>query len=592
MNPSKQVLDEKLAELEAISGVSEHDIESAISALRQPDSTEEACKEWKYEALAFSFLEGHIDKKNSWGSHFGPMMVFRGDDGVTVEKPSLQQIDKEAIFYWKKRAETTANPLLQARYAGLVWELSEPAVGEKPNHTIARIYCDAILNMADKSLHQYEVDVIKKLGCALSVATSLNDQTLIGRAKQAILKFEREVGEDSKPGLWGFSFDLLVGNKKVSLSNEEEAAIINALEERLQRLKKGDPWRCESAAGRLARYYRGKDREVECSRVIRDLGSTFESAAKNAAPLAASSRLEHMYQVYRQFNLTSDAERVACIIRELGPKVLADMKPLSHMEEIPREKFDAYVESIVEGTLADAFARIAIRYVERRDAVEKQLCDLSKQAPLSFLFTNQLMDHRGRVVATVGSLKDDPDGHVVSLMSQNMGISSVFLAAVLDRAVNKFGVSENALVSYLLLSPIFDGEQGKFLLAATHAYLQNDFAVAIHLYVPQIEAAIRSLVELTGGAVLKPREGGGFHLRALDDLLRTEQVNDVLGKDVALYFRVVLTDQRGWNIRNDVCHGTFPHRNASRVVADRLLHVLMVLAQLRASGEHSSSSSP
>ena len=118
-------------------------------------------------------------------------------------------------------------------------------------------------------------------------------------------------------------------------------------------------------------------------------------------------------------------------------------------------------------------------------------------------------------------------------------------------------------------------------MTATHAYLQKDFVVAIHLYVPQIEAAIRNLVELTGGAVLKARGGGGFHLRTLDELLRTEQVNEVLGKDVALFFRVVLTDQRGWNIRNDVCHGTFPHQNASRVVADRLLHLLLVLAQLR-----------
>jgi hypothetical protein len=581
MNPSKQILDAKLAELETVSGVSEHDIASAISTLRSTDSVEEACKEWQYEALAFSFLEDHTNKKNSWGSYFGPMMVFRGDDGKTVEKPSLQQIDKETIFYWQQRAEAATNPLLRARYAGLLWELSEPAVSEKPSHAVARIYCDALLSIADKRLHQYEVDVIKKLGRALSVAISLNDQALIDKAKQTIIKYEREVGEDSKPGLWGFSFDLLVGNGKVPLSTEEEAAIINALEERLQRLKGGDPWQCESAVGRLARYYRGKDREVECFRVIRDLGSTFESAAENAAPLAASSRLEHMHQVYCQFNLRADADRVACMIRELGPKVLADMKPMSHKQEIPREEFDAYVERIVEGTLDEVFARIAIRYIERRGEVEKQLRDLSNRAPLSFLVTNQIMDHRGRVVATVGSLDDDLDGHVVSQTSQNMAISSVFLAAVLDRAVSKFGVSEDALVNYLVLSPLFGDEQGKFLVTAMHAYLQSDFVVAIHLFVPQIEAAIRNLVELTGGAVLKSRKGGGFHLRTLDELLRTEQVSKALGNDVALYFRIMLTDQRGWNIRNDVSHGTFPHQNASRVVADRLLHVLIVLAQLR-----------
>ena len=408
MNPSRQILDEKLAELETVSGVTEHDIESAISILRTADSVEEACQEWQYEALAFSFLEENTNKRNTWGSHFGPMMVFKGDDGKTVERPSIRQINKDTISYWQERVQITTNPLLRARYAGLVWELSKPAIGEKPSHTIARIYCETMLAIADKKLHQYEVDIIKKLSRALSLAITLNDPVLIERAKQTIMRYEREVAEDSKPGWWGFSFDLLIGNKKVSLSDTEETEIIDTLEKRLQRLKGGEPWRCEHAAERLARYYRGKDREPECSRVIRDLGSTFENASKNAAPLAASSWLEHLYTVYRQFNLMADAERVALMIRELGPKVLADMKPLSYQQEIPQKEFDAYIESILAGTFEEVFARIVVRYIPRRGDVEKQLQDLSRQAPLSFLITEQLMDHRGRVVATVGSLGDDP----------------------------------------------------------------------------------------------------------------------------------------------------------------------------------------
>lgn len=581
MNPSKKILDEKLTELETVSGVTEHDIESVIAGLRTAGSAEQSCQEWQYEALAFSFLEEGTNKRNSWGSHFGPMMVFKGDDGQTVARPSIRQINKETISYWQERAQITTNPLLQARYAGLVWELSESAIGEKPGHTIARIYCEAMLTIADKKLHQYEVDIIKKLRRALSLAISLNDLVLVERTKQTIMGYEREVAEDSKPGLWGFSFDLLIGNKKVSLSEAEETEIIDTLETRLQRLKGGEPWRCEFAAERLARYYRGKDREADCSRVIRDLGSTFENASKSVAPLAASSWLEHIHTVYRQFNLMADAERVALMIRELGPKVLADMKPFSYQQEIPKEEFDTYIESMLAGTFEEVFARIVMRYIPRRGEVEQQLRDLSKQAPLSFLVTQQLMDHRGRVVATVGSLGDDPDGHIVTQMSQNMQIGSVFLATVLDRAIDKFSVSGDALLNYLLLSPLFDREQGKFLVMATSSYLQKDFIVAIHLYVPQIEATIRNLVEFTGGVVLKQREGGGFHLRTLDELLRTEQVRNVLGEDLALYFRVVLTDQRGWNIRNMVCHGAFPYQNASRLVADRLLHILLVLAQLR-----------
>ena len=81
---------------------------------------------------------------------------------------------------------------------------------------------------------------------------------------------------------------------------------------------------------------------------------------------------------------------------------------------------------------------------------------------------------------------------------------------------------------------------------------------------------------------MKLGRSGGFNLKTLDELLRTEQISRVLGEDVSLYFRVLLTDLRGWNIRNDVCHGISPYESFSKMVADRLIHILLVLGQLRA----------
>src|SRR6266850_1343440 len=95
MNPSKQKLDEKLAELELVSGVSEHEIESALLALRVADSEESSCKEWQYEVLAFSFREHLLNGTKGMGTYFGPMMVSKTEDGNTVESPSIQQIDEE-----------------------------------------------------------------------------------------------------------------------------------------------------------------------------------------------------------------------------------------------------------------------------------------------------------------------------------------------------------------------------------------------------------------------------------------------------------------------------------------------------------------
>lgn len=581
MNPSKETLEKRLAELETLPGLCELDIETEVRKLNDREWEEEPCQEWIYETMAFSFREIYTDEERIWGTFFGPMMIWETDDGKVVESPSIKCVDEKAISYWDQRSKSVTNPIFQARYAGLVWDLSKKVIGNKPDHHSAVRCCEAIIRIADENCHKYQTAIIQKLDRALSLAISLNDKQLIEKVKKAILNFEDVVSDITKPGLWGFAFDYLVENKNVQLSDKEKKGIINSLEDKLQRLKDGSPWICESTALRLARYYRKSGLEEECSRVINVLGNAFEAAAKNADPLIASSLLDHVYHIYIQFSHSADAERVSRSIRDIGPKVINEMKLKSHKIDIPRDEFDAYVEQMVEGDLVQAFKRIVLRDIPSRDEIENQLRDLARKAPINFLMTKKLMDHQGRVVAEVGSLEDDLDGNVVAQMSQNMRISAVFLNAILDRAIQKYSLNDEKIIDYLYQAPIFTPNQVNLLKMGIQAYFKQEYIISAHLLIPQIEATIRNLVEMTGGVVMKQGRGGGFHLITLDDLLRSEQMTQSFGDDVSFYFRVVLTDQRGWNIRNNVCHGISRYDDISKPVVDRLIHILLILAQIR-----------
>jgi|GEM_PF-465163 len=582
MNPSKDALDEKLVALETLIGVSEHDIKLELGLLRDNNNEKiEPCQEWIYEIMAFSFHENATNHNNGWGTYFGPMMTAPTKDGRMMESPSIQLVNEKVISYWTQRFQSTNNSLMQARYAGLVWDFTKKITGKKPQYLVATTYCQALLKVAKERNHEYEVDIIQKLERALFIATSFKNQELLTSAKEIILDYERFVAEDSKPGLWGFSFDLLIGNRKIVLSAEEEKELIDTLEHRLNRLKDGEPWICEKAAERLARYYRSKGLEEECSRVVRTLGQSFKSAASSVDPLTASSLLEHMHHVYTQFNLVDDAESIVKIIRDIGIRVQNDMKVIPHEMKVSLDELEVYIEQILDGNLDEALTRIAIHYIPRRNEIEKQLYDLSIIAPIGFLINKQITDEQGRFVATVGSLEEDLDGNVVIQTSQNLNVSAIFLNAVLDQAIKKFSLDSDKLVNYLFHSPVFDTLQRDFLVKGVQKYFEKDFIIATHLLIPQIEATVRKLVEISDGTVLKRGRGGGFHLITLDDLLRSEQVKQALGEDASLYFRVVLTDQRGWNIRNDVCHGISLQHKCSQVVVERLIHILLVLGLLR-----------
>lgn len=134
-----------------------------------------------------------------------------------------------------------------------------------------------------------------------------------------------------------------------------------------------------------------------------------------------------------------------------------------------------------------------------------------------------------------------------------------------------------------MTSPVFDEGKAPILERGLAAYLDGEAIVAAPMLIPQVEDALRNLVRASGGSTYKPHRLGGLMLKTLDDLLREEIVTRSLGESIAHYFRTLFADQRGWNIRNDVCHGIASLAAFSPPMTDRIFHALLVLALLRES---------
>jgi len=559
---------------------SEHSISSEINKVTKEDQSPEAIA----ERLAFGFCEDYLDKQNGWGTYYGPMMVWVGDDGKAYESPSLSLVNDNVIAHWITRSQNTKNPLMKARYSGLVWDLSEAAIGRKPDYKIAIDYVNALLEVTDNDLCEHPTEAITKVTRAYRVAFAINNTDLVKKCIESAINLEDRIAEDDKAGLWGFCFDLFVLGKCRNLSKVQEKKLIEDLECRLERVSKDcSPWVCESAGIPLATYYRSKGMDDEVIRVVDVVGRCFESACEGLAAMQASSWLQHVHNIYIGFNMKEGAERVSKKISEVGPGVVESMQEFSHSMEIPREKLDAYLDSMTSGGLEKTLNRIAIQFLPKKDQVQQQVLDLAKNHPLTYLFTKTLQDHKGRPVATIGSIEDDLEGNVIHQLSQNMGIDSFFLRHSFKKALEVYGMSADDVTSFILKSPVFEDSKKDIVQKGVKAYLEEDYMSAIHILVPQAEAAIRTLVELMGGATLRRNRQGGLQLRTFDDLLRDERVENCFGPDTSFYFRMLLTDQRGWNVRNDVCHGISPAGAFNYSTADRVMHVMLCLSQVRES---------
>ena len=564
--------------LESISeAVSEHNISERIRNFTKEKFGQDIPDILIWEQTAFDFIEKYPNEKSGWGTYFGPSFVLPNEEGKMVEYPSIQRITSKIISYWEKRAKESTHPIFKARYSNLVWDFSEKITGKKPHYSIAQLYIDSIIEIAEKDLHKYSLDAIEKLERALSLALSINDKERINRLIEAIISYERKIGEDDKPGLWGFSYEFLIKNKKVPISDDKKRAIIIDLEKRFDRLLKGNNhWAAQRAALLLVDYH-SKIRK----KILLRYGKLIQRQAEKASPLVAGAWLEELYHLYLQYGMKDEADKISNKIRESGRKAKDELKEIKIPIEISKNGLEKYINWLTDGDLKTVLQKIAVNYIPKKVKVIKQLQDLSKKAPISFLFTHKIMDAEGRPVATVGSQEEDIDGHIVLQISQNMQISSIFLRETLNTLIDKFKLTTEKIIDYLYESPIFDERRKEFLIEGIEAYLKGNYVVSLHILIPQIEAIIRNLSEKVGIPILKPSRTGGFFYRTLDELLREKGIIKVLSEDMCLYFRVLLTDPRGWNLRNEVCHGISGPERFNQISADRIFHALLCLALVK-----------
>lgn len=544
------------------------------------------------EIMAFELSENNKDDLGAWGTYFGPMYVVNNSNGNSIESPSIKLITPLMVQYWNSRIPECRNHLLIARYAGLVWDFKYRITGEQPSHQICRVYINALIKVSKLEMINHIFNGYIKLERALELSIELNDTELTANCKHSLIEFEKKYAQDEKPGFWGFSYDLLIGNKKVHLTQEEERLILNDLELRLIRLtntenpdSKIDIWAAEYAANRLASYYRKKDEKVQVQRVLLRLGKGFNLLINNGPKMQASSLTEQLYNIYKSFGLHEEAHALLIQLRELGPKLAAEMQTISHKIELPKDKIETYTEAMVQGSINDFLNRFVTTYIPRKEETKEEIIKMRKDAPMMYLFGTTIQDAKGRAIAKIGSLDQDMEGHIINENSKNFTFSSLFIRLIFLKAKTKFDLSSKHILDFVKTSPIIDQQRLCIITKAIDAYFKNDHIVFIHLLIPQMEEAMRNLVERAGGNVLKQARGGSFQLKSFDEILRDDIIYQSLGDDFASYFRTLFTDPRGWNLRNNVCHGLKEAEMFTPEIADRLLHSLLCLGMIRLNAE-------
>lgn len=527
------------------------------------------------------------DEPTRWGTQHGPSMSGQNENGERVDSPPLEAFTDECFKYCRQRMIDAKHPVLKARYADVVWDLTKAAQGNRPPIASARTAIDAYLEaVLDDRIdppgrHGMQIDRM------ISIAVSIGDDERLAAICESLNRYAAS-GRDDKEVEWRrrdlFPHLLRIPRTKWPQNIIEKLAVDLRTTLEQMTLGTGKQWAFQSLALSLAEFYWSTNRRQDAQAVVKTYGAAVLHEADGAQAMMATGWIEQLHKVYQRYELHDDAIRLMRTLEQRQAEVPEQLARISTPVELKKEEVDALIDSIVAEQLHETLANLVQCFWVRVENEREAMLELDRQHPLFSMVPQALLDHDGRKVAALGGV-DDEEGRLIRHIFQNLRFQDLFLRLIFPELIRRQELSAEALLAEIVESPLWSQDRYAILERGIRAFLDNDALVALHLLIPEIEAAIRNLARGSGIVLQKPHRNGGYVLKNLDDLLREEAVVFALTADMALYLRIVLTDQRGWNLRNVVCHGLSPSDQLNGTVARRVMMVVFFLSSFRTTSE-------
>lgn len=570
------------------------DLNQGFSLLlqRNPSAEQEARRLWSDEAAAFA-MKLLAEPGEPWGLPYAPLHHRQHEDGTVETFPDLTSLNAGTLAYWRQRARTTSNPGLKGRYADLSWVFAK-TFGGRPDRADALMALEAFRDFVVAVPSGKEFDAIRVGQRAMALALSLRDEAWQSNAKQALFGLAKALESRPLPLYRSFLMDSfgLGPFSKVDLSPAERDYMIGLLEDQVQREQaKADPseatgvWYAQDAAQRLLAYYRLRGQVGEINRVLETLVSVVHQRADLGPPLAGQAWLGDLSRICLEYGRRDLSATALQTLDALGPKVMKSMKLLSATTEVPRSEIEQLLSLFTESDLGSGLGRFATMVIPRVDQVVANTQALRTQAPLHFIVPRTLMDGRSRPVVEVPAYDTHPKAHLPLAFAEHIGVDGFMRSLVLEAIRTRFNPTPEEISDWLQGSPAYPPEQRPLLVHGIRAYLEGDWITAIHVLVPQIEEAARTLAGLLGESIFKwetdPDGVRRLDVRSLNQVLDSPAILQIFGEDHATFLRVALVRNQGLNLRNRVAHGLMVPSEYSEGSADIVFQCLITLALVR-----------
>ena len=456
-----------------------------------------------------------------------------------------------------------------------------------------RQYIRSLICIINNDYLSHPILGVKQAERAIKLSKKLSQADLLDEAKLALRNLISRHGKGNAVGIWGSAYRISTECPN-SYTSEEQKALIADLETRFIQIynmpasgeKKRDPWLLMDLADILSGYYK-KHSPDKIEDLFKKVEESFDAIISDMAKLQLVGNYSQLHKLLIKYGLQEKASELSIKIAKFGEGIQNEMQEFRQEFTVSKEDMESIINSILQNDNIEAsFGCFTYSFIPRKERAKMELDRIVKDAPFIYMIPQSLFDDRGRVKAIVGGIETDLEGNLVVHISTSMRYDAIFINAIIEEGKHRGIFTIDNILSFITKSPSIKEGRIPIIARGLDAYFDGDYLVSIHLLILQLEEAIRTMLEIENIPTLKPnKSGNGFQLRILDDVLRDPTVNQLLTTDFANYLRILLTDNRGWNLRNDICHGIASPDLFNKMTADRIIHALLCFGVFRIKSE-------
>ena len=416
---------------------------------------------------------------------------------------------------------------------------------------------------------------------------------MLDEAKLALRNLISKHGKGNAIGIWGSAYRISTECPN-SYTSEEQKILISDLEARFIQIydmpssgeEKRDPWLLMDLADILSGYYKRYSPD-KIESLFEKVEEAFDAIVSNMAKLQLVGNYSQLHKLLAKYGLQNKASKLSIKIAKFGDGIQHEMTECKQEFMISKAEMDSCVNSILHGEdIENTFSSFTYSFIPKKAHEKETLEHIVKVAPILHRIPRSIFDEKGRVKAIIGGIETDLEGNLVVHISMRMKFNAIFINAVIDEGKQRGVFTIENILSFIAKSPSIKDDRIPIIKKGLEAYFSQDYLVSIHLLIPQLEEAIRNILEIEDISTLKPNKSGrGFQLKTMDEMLRDPMAIRLLTDDFANYLRILLTDNRGWNLRNDICHGIAAPKLFNRMTADMIIHALLCFGIFRIKSE-------